>query len=462
MKVRKPSKYSADVIVIGSGPVGSVAAQILAEKNKNVIIIEQEKIGGDCAHHSCIPSRVFLDAATTADHITHIPRHGISVGAVTVDFQATKHWAQRAINASGVAHDERFLYADPHIQLVKGRAQFVDPYTVSANGNAFTARSFIIATGSSPTVPDIQGLATVPYLTYRSIMGLNELPASVAIIGNGSTAYEYAQIFRMFGVRTHLVSSDLHLLSSQDSELSDIAESSLAQRGVLVHTGAAVQSIQQTNHGNSVVSYNHATQSHHISVHAVFVAAGNNANVDISLSNAHVTHDDTGIKVSHRMKTSQKHIYAVGGVTTLGDTAGAAIRQGQIAAHNILHRKNISYDARAVPIIAYGEPELVSIGKTEREVKLTGLPYQTAIAPLGIIGKNMTNPYANGFVKIIATHTGHIIGASMASPYASECVNELSFAIQYRHRACDIANTIHPFLSWSEAIRVAASKIHCA
>ena len=179
------------------------------------------------------------------------------------------------------------------------------------------------------------------------------------------------------------------------------------------------------------------------------------------MENASVTYSDEGIRVNKQLQTSQKHIFAIGDANGTNHSASSAIRQGLVAAHNIAHRKKVSFESHAVPRVSYGLPEVVVVGKTEREMKLTGLPYQTSIAPLGIIGRSHTSAYASGFVKIVASHTGVIIGASIISPQASEFASELTFAIQHHRRACDISNTIHPFSSWSDAVRVAASKIYC-
>jgi pyruvate/2-oxoglutarate dehydrogenase complex dihydrolipoamide dehydrogenase (E3) component len=457
--IQKPRKFSADVIVIGSGSGGSIAAQTLAQSGKKVIIIEESRFGGDCANYSCVPTRALLDAATTAQVIGSSSQFGIKA-SVKVDYEAVRHWAHKAVHATGVTVPHESVFSDENIHTVTGRAHFIDPYTVSVNLTRYTAAHFIIATGASPQIPKISGLADYPYRTYRTFLKDSKLPQSVAIIGGGSTGYEYSQIFSAFGTKTHLFESHYHLFANNDSEVGDLTESILTGNGVRVHTNAKVTSVQMVKK-STLIGFSQNGQDHHISVDGVFIATGSAPNTDCGLDNAHITYSNDGIRTNSRMQTSQKHIFAVGDVVANSVSASSASRQGQIAAHNILHRKKIRYDTTAVPSIAYGLPEVVTIGTSERAMKLTGLPYQSSIAPLGMVGKSFTSSYANGFVKIIATHTGVVTGASIVAPHASEFAGELTFAIQHHRRACDIANTLHPFSSWSDAVRVAASKIYC-
>ena len=457
---KKPHKFSADAIIIGSGAGGAVAAQTLATAGKRVIIIEEAKIGGDCANYSCVPTRALLETATVIQTIADASRYGIKTGKATVTFADTKHWAEKAIHNTGVTHQAVTPFNNKNIHTVKGRAHFIDAYTVSVQLTRYTAPAIIIASGASPAIPAVQGLADYPYLTYRSFLTQKNVPKTIAIIGGGSTGYEYAQIYAALGVKTHLFESHFHLFPAYDTEVGDLAESSLTNLGVRVHTAAKITAVQTVAKG-TLLTVAQNGQDHHFTVDGIFIAAGHTPNTDIGLENAHVTYSTDGIKVTSRMQTSQKHIFAIGDVTGSNHNANSAIRQGLIVAHNILHRKKVSFDRRAIVTVAYGLPEVVVIGKTERQVRLTGLPYQTAIAPLGIVGRAHSSAYASGFVKIVATHTGIVIGASVVAPHASEFASELTFAIQHSRRACDIANTIHPFSSWSDAVRVAASKIYC-
>ena len=191
------------------------------------------------------------------------------------------------------------------------------------------------------------------------------------------------------------------------------------------------------------------------------IASGKAPNVDLGLENTGVYFTADGVRTNKYMQTSKKHIYAAGDITGKYLTTAVAMQESKIAAHNLYHRKKVAINYSAVPKVIYGLPEIATVGMSEHQLKLTGTPYQTAIAPIGILGQAITSNYTAGFVKITATHTGIILGASIVAPNAGEMISLLTFATQYRRYACDIANMIYPFPSWGEAIRIAAGNIRC-
>lgn len=456
---KKPLKYDADVIVIGSGSGGSVALQTLASHGLKVILVEQDKLGGDCANSSCIPTKALLQTASTIKTIQASARFGVKDPKYSVNLEDVKHWVNKAIRSTGVNNVDN--YSGQNIGVVKGHAHFISPYTISVGLKRLSAKKFIVASGASLHTPDISGLEDVKYLTYKNVLDIKKIPNSVAIIGGGSVGYEYAQIFEAFGSKVHIFEAKNHLLPDNDSEVGDLAESVLSSSGVRVHTLSNVTALKKSAKSIIVEHKNHG-QTHKISVDTVMLATGNEPNVDIGLENARVTYSDDGIKVNALMQTNQKHIFAIGDVTGANNSASSSIKQGQIAAHNIIHRKKHKFSSnRAVPHVTFGEPEIATVGITEHQMRLTGRMYQSSIAPIGIVGRSYTSDYQSGFVKIIASHTGIILGASIVAPHAGELISELSIAVQNHIKACDISNTIHPFSTWSEATRVAASKIYC-
>lgn len=454
----KPSKYDADVIIIGSGAGGGIVMQSLANHNLKVILVEEHKLGGDCVNYSCIPTKALLESVNTFNHINNAHKFGVKVGKANLDFDDVKYWVKRAINNTGINNGDSFSRSK--INHVVGHAHFINPYTISVGLKRLTAKKFIIATGASNYIPDIAGLNNIDFITYKSFLELKKIPNSVAIIGGGSVGYEFAQIFTAFGAKVHLFEKKNHILPDNDPEVSDLAESILTDSGVRMHTNSFVTSIKKTTKATLVHHTNHG-QDHSVAVDSIFIATGNKANTDIGLENALVTYNDDGIKVNNKLQTSQKHIYAVGDVLGNINNASSAIKQGQIVAHNIVHRKEQYFNNLALPHVTFGYPEIASVGITEKHIKLSGKPYQTSIAPIGIVGKSFTTDYQAGFVKIVASHTGNILGASIVAPHAGELISELSVMVEKSRKACDISSTIHPFSTWSEAIRVACSKIYC-
>jgi len=361
--------HNADIIIIGSGAGGSIAAQTLAQSKKRVILIEESSLGGSCAKYSCLPTKALLETAATINTIKNSKLHGVSSELKKIDSSAIKHWVDKAVSKSGIS-DDSSMYSDPYIHTVKGRAHFVGPNTVSVGLTRYNAKNFIVATGESPKIPNIEGLESTGYITYRNFFK-KDLPKSVCIIGGSSTGYEYAQIYAALGVKVHVLEAHYHLFPEYDSEVGDMAEYALKQQGCSVALGSRVLQIKNGTKAK-IVTFSHNGQNHTLSTDEIFIATGHTPNTDLGLENAHVTYDDYGIKTNLRMQTTQKHIFAIGDVVKNNYGASSAMRQGQIAAHNILHHKKARYQDHAMPKTSYGTPEIVVIGKTENQVKLTG------------------------------------------------------------------------------------------
>ncbi len=458
-KYRKPISYDFDLIVIGSGAGGGIAAHLAAAEGKKVGIIEASAIGGSCPNFNCIPTKALLKAAETLETVQSANQFGIRANAVSYNFRSIQAWREKAVTATGV-HSELTAFKSENITLIKGHAHFVNPWTVSVGLRRYTAHQFLVATGSSAFIPDITGLKEAGYITSKEAGQLVKLPKSIFIIGGGATAYEYAQIFSAFGTRVHVAESGLHLLPKEDPEVGDAAAAALEARGVRVHSATRVVHIGGGK-GRKVITFEQHGQEHKIAVEEIMVASGKTPNVDIGLENAGVHASEDGVRVNKRMRTNKKHIFAAGDVVGKYLTTHAGMQEGRIAVHNMYHRKQVDMDYAAIPRVFYGKPEVAVVGKTEHELKLTGELYQTSIAPIGILGRAITSNYTAGFVKITATASGIVVGASIVAPHASEMISELSLAVNNHLHACDIANTIHPFPTWGEAIRVAAGNIKC-
>jgi dihydrolipoamide dehydrogenase len=456
----KPTKYDADVMIVGSGAGGTIAAHTLSENGQKVILVEQAKLGGDCINYSCIPTKALLSSIELIKNIEHSTKLGIANAKYDFNFEQLKRWANKSIAATGVNSPQ--AYANNNLKIVNGHAHFLDQYTVSVGLKKLSAKKFIIATGANQSLPkEIVGLDKAEPITYKDMLNIKKLPESIAIIGGGSHGYEYAQIFSVLGVKVHLFEIKNHLLPEYDSEVGDLSESVLAKYGVRVHTLSKVTAVKKLQNSLIIEHKNHG-QTHKIAVNSIMLATGSSPNTDLGLENCQITYSLDGIKVNSLMQTNQKHIFAIGDVTGNSLNAGTAIKQGQIAAHNILHkRKKNKFSSRSVPHVTFGLPEIAAVGINEHKIKLTGLPYQTSIAPIGLVGRSITSNYQDGFVKIVASHNGVILGATIVAPHAGELISELSLAVEKHLKACDISNLVHPFSTWSEAVRVAASKVQC-
>jgi dihydrolipoamide dehydrogenase len=456
---KKPSKFDFDLIIIGSGATGSVSAHLAVEEGLRVGLIESHSFGGDVIHHSSIPVAALLKSALTLDAVQSAHKFGIRASAVSFNYKSIQAWKEKAIANTGIKNEAK-AYRAEGVSAIRGKAQFINKWSVSVGMRRLASRNFIIASGSLPYIPDIPGLEQADYITYKQAHNLPKLPKSIFIIGGGSTAYEYAHIFSSLGSRVHVCEKFSHLMPYEDPEVGDSAEAALTQKSVRVHTSASVIGVSG-NIGRKVVEFEQDGQEHRVAVEEVLIACGKTPNIDLGLANTDIKFDQNGIHVNQRMQTNQKHIYAVGDVIGQYNSISAGIKEANIAVHNIIKRKKITMNMHAIPRHTGGMPEIACVGVTEKELKVTGEIYQTSITPIGIVGKAASTDYGTGFVKLLANHHGVLLGASVVAPDASEIIQELTYAIQHRQHACTVANTVHQFPTWSETVRNAANKIRC-
>jgi len=458
-KYNNSGKYKFDLIVIGSGAAGSVAAFTAAASGKRVCLIEQHKFGGETIHHGTIPTKKLMETAKRLTQLKTAHRYGIRVSAVSYNYRLVQNLKEQAVEQTGV-YDQFKSYKSDNITSLRGHAHFIDANTVSVGLKHLSANKFLIATGATPIIPNIPGLDSVDFVTYQQIYSLPRPPKSLFIIGGGAVAYETAQIFASLGCKVHIAETRDHLLPFEDPEVGDSAEAALQSLGVKVFTSAKIINISNKM-ARKIIIFEQGGQHFQANVEMVMIACGKKPYADFGLDNASIGHAANGIAVNRFLQTTVKHIFAAGEVTGAVSNTHGALQQARVAAHNMFSRKKIAMEYHAIPRVIYGCPEIAATGYTEHYLKASGKPYQTAIAPIGLVGKSIVTDYSDGFVKLLATHNGILLGASIAAPNASEMIGELNLAIHYRMRACQIAKTVHAMPTWSEAIRVAASKIYC-
>lgn len=458
-KLIKPRKFDFDVIIIGSGAGGGVAAHILAKKGKKIAIVEKEKYGGECPNYGCVPTKALLKAAETINEIKSAPNFGVTTKNLAINFHGLNTWRAQAVSNTGVM-EGKAVYESEKITTLDGMAHFLDKWHVSVNNNIYSAKKFLIASGTKSFVPPIPGLIDSGYITYREAIDLPTPPKSLFIIGGGAIGCEFAEIFSALGTKVHIAEFAPRLLAKEDLEVGELIGALFHQKGVLAYTNSAVTAVQK--HGTQKkVTFNMSGSSHSVIVDEVLLTAGKAPNTDLGLENAGVKYGPRGIDVNTHMQTSAKHIYAAGDVTGLYMYTHTASYQSRIAAFNMYAKKKVKADYRAIPRCVFVFPEVASVGMTEEDVKKLKIPYQTGAVPTSVIGRSNTSNQRNGFVKVIASHTGVLLGASIVAPRAGEMIHELTLAIKHNMKADAIAETVHAFPTWSEAVKIACQKIHC-
>jgi dihydrolipoamide dehydrogenase len=459
-KPKKPLEIDFDLIVIGTGAGGGVAAHIAAAKHKKVAVVEQEKLGGECPNFGCVPTKAILQAAETYKTVQTAAEFGIKVAGVSVDFPAIKKWKDKAVKNTGTDEGKAAYEADG-ITVLEGHAHFLDPWTVNIKGKRYTAHTFLIATGTHDFIPPITGLKEVGYIGYRQALELTALPKKLCVIGGGAIGSEFTHYFATFGTEVHVMEFAPRLIAREDEEMSELLQALFEEKGVLVHTEAKVVKVEKKA-SQKVVSFEQHGKIHKILVDEILLASGKVPNTDLGLENAHVDYDPRhGIEVDHYLQTSMPHIYAAGDVTGGYMFTHVASYQSRIAAQNMFSQLKHAADYRAVPRCIFVAPEFAAVGATEAELKAKGKKYQVAVVPTSVIGRANTSQEDTGFVKIIADKKGRVLGASIVAPRAGEMIQELVLAVQWRMKASKIDYTMHAFPTWTQAVRLCASKIVC-
>lgn len=454
---KKPT-FDYDLIVIGSGAGGSAAATIAARDGKKVAIIEENVFGGESPNWGDIPRRALLHAAFVYDDAKNAARFGLRSGTIGYNYPSLQHWKELAVKRTG-AGNNRHYYENQGVATYTGTAHFLSPHEISVNRRHLSAEYFLVATGAHYSVPDVVGLEEVGYLTPRTLLDLTRPPKSLYIIGGGSIALELAQLMAIFGTQVYIAEIASRLLPKEDHEAGELIERLLKeQKGVVSLTQTRTLTVEKDGLGRRV-TYSRGGVEKSVRVDEVLVATGRKPNVDLGLENASIAYTPKGIEVDDHLQTSARHIYAAGDVLGQSTETHTALLQSRVAAHNLFNKNKVTPDYTATPRLVFTSPAVASVGLSEDDCLRRDLPVSTAMAPLSIIVRSNVSDTSDGFVKIIADKRGVIIGATVVSPAAGEIIHELGVAVKHRLTAAQLAETPHAFLSWSEAVRVAAGKL---
>jgi pyruvate/2-oxoglutarate dehydrogenase complex dihydrolipoamide dehydrogenase (E3) component len=454
---RKPS-FDYNLIVIGSGAGGSPAASIAAQAGKKVAVVESETFGGESPNWGDIPVKALLHATQLYDEAKQGSKFGIRSTALGYNFMSLKAWKDIAVKRTGAGNNRKY-YEKQGIDTFHSLAHFLSPHEISINRRTLSAEQFLIATGSSWTAPGIAGIDQTPYYTPKTILNITRPPKSLLIIGGDSSSVEFAQLFAILGTKVYITEKASRLLTREDQEAGELIARILSEdKGVTILTQSRILSVQKDGLAKRV-KYTRGGVEKSIRVDEILVTTGRTPAVDIGLENAAVTYTPAGIDVDEHLQTSAHHIFAAGDVLGNKQYLHTALMESRIAANNLLHKQKAKPDYTAMPNITFTHPGVASVGKTEDDCHRRDLDISKSLVPLNMTARSNTSDFRDGFVKLIADKKGVILGATIVAPHAGEMIHELALAIKYGVTSAELANTPHAFLSWSEAIRIAATRL---
>ncbi|MBW3538564.1 NAD(P)/FAD-dependent oxidoreductase [Candidatus Parcubacteria bacterium] len=446
-----------DLIVLGSGSGGAVGASLAAAKGKRVAMFEREAVvGGECPNWACVPTKALLHAAHIYETVSGAAQYGVTAEP-RLNYKKVKAWKDLVVSRTGTAEGKK-MFAEEGISVIRGDAKFTGPQQVTANGQTYSAKHFLIATGTTNLIPPIPGLKTAGFITFREAIDLTAPPKSLFIIGGGPIGCEFAQLFMSFGTKVHIADAMPRLLGREDADVGALVGALFDSQGVQVLTDCRVTKVEKKGR-KKAVQYQTGGRKHSVEVDEVLVAAGKLPLTDIGLEQAGVKYGRAGIVTSPQLQTSAAHIYAAGDVVGPYQFTHTAAYQSRIAAHNMFSRRKLRVDYTSLPRVVFVRPEAASVGLNPEEAATRGIKIKTGAAPISMLGRANTSNDAQGFVKVITDTKGVLIGASIVAPRAGEMIHELALAIKLKATAAQVAEQIHAFPTFSEAIKIACAAV---
>jgi dihydrolipoamide dehydrogenase len=457
---------AADVIVIGGGPGGYVAAIRAAQLGGKVILVEKDNLGGVCLNRGCIPTKAMLSAADVYDTVANrSAEYGVTVSGVSVDYMKIVERRQKVVKTlvSGVG----YLMKKNNIQVKNGAARLTSATSVEVTGadgskETVSAKNIIIASGSEPVKVPIPGLEGENVLDSDGALAANSVPRSILIIGGGAIGLEWAYIFKKLGSDVTLVELMEHILPQNDAEIANELARSLKKAGIKIMTGHKVTGVE-TKGGMMVSTVTDAAGAgaQQIESEKILVAVGRRpVSGGMGLEELGVKTERGRILVNDRMETSIPGIYAIGDVTGGMLLAHKASEEGVVASENIMG-KSTRMNYNVVPAAVYTSPEVATVGLSEEAVKAKGIDYKVGRFQFRPNGKALALGENEGMVKIIAdARYGEVLGCHMVGPHVTDMIHEIVIAMESEATVETIGRAIHAHPTLSEVVKEAALDVY--
>ena len=443
-----------DITIIGGGSGGLTAARLAAALGAKVLLLDKERLGGDCLHYGCVPSKTLIHVARTVYQAKHAISLGLMPANLGFDLAKINSHLQTVIGK--VAENEKAYIEGVTVKF--GEIFFKSPTELTLNGETFTSRNTLISTGSRPLIPGVQGLEETDYITNEDAFNLMSLPPSLLIVGGGPVGVELGQAFRRLGTEVTIIQGPPRILPKDDPEVSAIITGVLQAEGINIVTNTRF--IDAKRSGNQkVVIAQQGDKLLTFEANEILLAVGRQPNVEnLDLGNAHVTYNKKGIQVNEYLQTSAPNILAIGDVIGEYLFTHVAAYQAGIAVRNALvpmSKKKVDY--RVVPWSTFTDPEAARIGLTPQEAKQRHKDVRIVKFPVSDIDRAQTENATTGFIKLVlAGNKEEIVGAHLVSTHAGELLGELALAMQHHLTINDILDTIHVYPTMSTGIQQTA------
>jgi pyruvate/2-oxoglutarate dehydrogenase complex dihydrolipoamide dehydrogenase (E3) component len=447
-----------DVVVLGAGSAGEWIAGGVADAGGSVALVEALRVGGECPYVACIPSKAMLRSALARTQARRIVDLAGASAPIPLDADELAYRAatDRRDRLSSGRDDMGAAESITRrgVTLVRGRGRVTGPGVVDAGGRQLGYRDLIVATGSRPVIPPIEGLDRIPAWTSDQALSAAERPAAVIVLGGGAVGCELAQAYAGFGVKVTLVEAASQLVSGEDAAIGAELARVLRGGGVDVRLGTAVKAAEATAGGRARVRLEDGQA---IEAERVVLAVGRApATWELGLDTLGITPDDTGaVTVDAQCRAEgQAHVWAAGDVTGIAPYTHGANYQARVVTENLLGGRRAA-DYRAIPRIVYTHPPMASVGLTEEQARAAGIDVMTATMDLSELARTNTDGEAGGLLILVADRAQAVlIGAAAVGPGADDWISEATVAIHARVPLPELADIVHPFPTFGQAYEV--------
>ncbi len=446
------AEYDFDMGILGGGSGGLTVASGSAQLGAKTLLVEKEKeLGGDCLHFGCVPSKTLIRTA----HVYHLMKNAEQFGlpaveAKPVDFREVAKRIQSVISTIQ-KHDSEERFCKLGVRVELGEPFFIDEHKVRLNGETHTAKNWVIATGSSPSIPAIEGLDKTPHITNKEIFSLDRLPKTMVVLGAGPIAIEMSQAFCRLGTRVSVVQRSNQILSKEDKDMADQVMNVLMAEGVTFYLGSSVVRTKDLGNEREVTIKTDEGKPINLRAETLLVAMGREANLrGLGLEDIGITYDRKGLEVDQRLRTSHKHIYGAGDVTGTYLFTHAAGYEGGIVIGNAIFHLPRKTDYTFLPWCTYTDPELASIGMNEKMAKAAGINYSVWTEEFKDNDRSLAEGEKVGKIKMLLDEKERPIGIQILGPRAGDLVSEWVAIINGRVKLSTLASAVHPYPTLGE------------
>jgi len=447
-----------NLVVIGGGTAGLVTAAGAAGLGAKVALVERHLLGGDCLNVGCVPSKAIIRSSRVCADSRDAGRFGLRVREdVEIDFPAVME-RMRRIRSRVSAHDSARRFKELGVDLFLGEGRFSGPDALEVGGKTLKFKKAVIATGTRPVHPAIDGIAEAGFLTNETVFSLTERPRRLAVIGGGPIGCELAQAFRRLGCEVVLFHNASHLLNREDADAAEIIQQSFVRDGIRLIFNCKTRKVERRN-GEKIIHIECGDKTETIPVDEILAGAGRAPNVEgLNLEAAGVSYDKReGVRVDDYLRTSNPSIFAAGDICLNYKFTHTADATARIVIQNALFGGRKRLSRLTIPWCTYTDPEIAHVGLYEKEAGEKGIEVETYVRPLNDVDRAVCDGEEEGFVKVhVRKGTDRILGATIVARHAGEMISEVTLAMVANVGLKTIGQAIHPYPTQAEAIKQVA------